>query len=133
MAKRKKTKKSSRKVEQKKKFKINPVLIAAIAIVLVLAAAYYFNAPAAQNNPKIESGNQQTTIGPQASQPSVGGNCERNNECFVTYCKGEERSCVNVTELSGYSKKCRTYLDWVVSRQDSSTCSCVNNVCTMLK
>jgi hypothetical protein len=133
MAKRKKTKKSSRKVEQKKKFKINPVLIAAVLVVLILAAAFYFKAPAGQTPQKVESNNQQTTVGQQSSQPSVGGNCERNNECFVTYCKGEEKSCVNVTELSDYSKKCKTYLDWVVSRQDSSTCSCVNNVCTMLK
>jgi hypothetical protein len=135
-----KTKRTSRKrsvrktkrvsISKVKKPNFNPVIILAVLMVLILAAIYYSTLKPMQTY----GNNQQTTTPDATGTASVeGGTCKNNYQCFITYCKGQEKSCVNITQLSGYSENCRTYSDWVTDVQDSSKCACVQNLCGMLK
>lgn len=69
------------------------------------------------------------SITPQTVQ--TGGLCKRDTECFITSCKDQIESCVNTTQLTFYSKNCKTYSDWIVGKQDISRCNCIQNTCIM--
>jgi hypothetical protein len=126
-------KRKIQKVSQKSKAqKKNPtgMIVAVAAVFLVLIAAMAIiggNGSNQQNFMPMPNGNQ--NIAP----PVVHDACQTNSQCFITYCKGQEKRCVNTTSFSSYSKNCQSYSDWVMETQDASECACIDSVCKMLK
>jgi hypothetical protein len=125
----KKTKRSIKK--EAKKTNRYGLLLLSIALIAILAMfVYCFQFFKSNNNyVQVPGLPQQPGIGVETS---VSGSCSKNNQCFITHCKGQVKSCVNTTQLTYYSKNCNNYLDWVVDQQDSSVCACVQNACKML-
>ena len=80
------------------------------------------------------SNENQTTNNPQTeTRTSIGGFCKKDSECFINYCKGQSKDCINSTQMATYSVNCKSYSDWVVENtQDPSVCACSQNYCTML-
>lgn len=127
----------TRRIRQKKTSKNISYLAIIVVIILFVFAIYYFSLSKGLQQPNQQpdqqpSGTTPTTSG-QGAAASVGGYCKTKYECFITSCKGQTEDCVNTTQLTFYSKKCNSYPDWVVGRQDISRCSCITNACTMIK
>ena len=120
------------KLKKKKEKRINKytVYLGTFVLIVILILVIYYSR-FVQINKKIE--NQEEILLPKTELTIEKGFCKKNSECFITYCKGSEKDCVNTTQLSIYSKNCKTYSDWVVEKQDFSRCSCIRNFCTMIK
>jgi len=118
---------STKNVIKKKTSSSMYLIIAVIAIIIFLAVI----ALNLYNNSEIQNmGNEITpSIAPETVQ--TGGFCKSDTECFITSCKGQVESCINVTQLTFYSKNCKTYSDWIVGKQDISRCSCIQKACIM--
>ena len=125
--------KKTKRVKRSKKTKSNNIylpIIVLIAIVFVLAF-YYFNSA---KGFQFSEENRNTNPLTQGTRISIGGFCKADSECFITYCKGQSRDCINSTQMATYSNNCKSYSDWVVeNNQDPSVCSCIQNACTMIK
>jgi hypothetical protein len=131
----KKVRRIRKKVQVKNK-KVNYSLYIAFFVVLaiVLAVVYIFSNVGNPNYGGTSNENQATNSPQTGTRTSIGGFCKLNSECFVTYCKGQSRDCINSTQMATYSQNCKSYSDWVVeNKQDYSVCSCVQNACTLLK
>lgn len=124
-----------RKITSKKTNRHNFYLLLFVIAILLFFIIYYFNFfQQPQNNIPPTTQNQATTTGQTPTQTNVvGGSCSKNSECFITFCKDQKEDCINTTQLSSYGKSCKTYSDWVIEKQDTSRCSCVQNACTMIK
>jgi hypothetical protein len=140
---------SSKKLDQKpeptpereKKTSKNTLYLAIIVVFIVLASVFYYfgfskglQQPYQQpfQQPSGTSGTTPTTSG-QGTATSVGGFCNKDSDCFVAYCKGQAKDCINATKMATYANdNCNTYSDFFVeNKQDASTCGCVQNACTM--
>jgi hypothetical protein len=105
-------------------------------IAVVLIVIYYFSTNQG-TQPYVNSGESPGVSPPsspnQPTQPTVkGGGCTKDSECFITYCKGQTKYCVNTSQYINYYKNCKTYSDWIVeNKQDASSCGCVQNACTL--
>ena len=118
------------------KTKVNKynVFLAAFALIIVFLLLIFYSSlvKIAQTNEQ-----RQETIAPTAiteSKTPTGGFCKTNSSCFITACKDSQTDdCVNTTLLSGYSKNCKSYSDWIIKNQDSSRCACIDNACKMIK
>ena len=135
MAKKKRNarRRASRAKAKAKKPRFNPIIIVILAVLVIIAlgvAFYSPKTPGAQIHD--EQDEQQPTFPGAPVTSAVEGICQKNNQCFITYCKDEAKRCVNTTQLTGYSSNCKTYSDWVTDVQDYSKCACVQNVCKML-
>lgn len=129
----KKKAKANRKahmVQKKKAQKNTNVLLIAIAgALVVMAAALALIGNSSPQSVYVPISNNEQNIAPPVAYDA----CQISSQCFITYCKGQEKRCVNTTTFSDYSKNCMSYSDWVVETQDTSECACVSNVCKMLK
>ncbi len=124
-------KKVIKKLEKKKINKYNIYLGTFVLIIILMIIVYYSSFIQIIKEPEIFQETQTLTI----TTPSeiVGGFCKRDSECFITQCKDNEKDCVNTTQLTDYSKNCKTYSDWIVGTQNISKCACIQNSCTMIK
>jgi len=130
-----KKRKTTRRVRQKKTSKNISYLAIIVVIIMFVFIIYYFSKGLQQpyQQPYQQPSETTPTTSGQGAAASVGGYCKTKYECFITSCKGQTEDCVNTTQLTFYSKKCNSYPDWVVGRQDTSRCACVQNACTMIK
>ena len=127
----KKGNKVAKKVEKKSSF--NWIAVAAVLAIVLLGGVYYMNSLMTPNVNDNGGQNPLSVISGDVSNTVSSGSCRTNSQCYITHCKGQEISCVNVTQLSKYSSRCDNYLDWIVDKQDSTECACVQNSCTMRK
>jgi len=130
-----KKRKTARRVRQKKTSKNISYLAIIVVIIMFVFVIYYFSKGLQQpyQQPYQQPSETTPTTSGQGAAASIGGYCKTKYECFITSCKGQTEDCVNTTQLTFYSKKCNSYPDWVVGRQDISRCACVQNACTMIK
>lgn len=130
----KKIKKVRKNRVQIKKVNYSFYIVFFVVLAFVLVIVYIFGN---FGNPTYggTSNENQATNNPQTeTRASIGGFCKINSECFITYCKGQSRDCINSTQMATYSQNCKSYSDWVVeNNQDPSVCSCIQNACTLLK
>ena len=123
--------KTNRRVATKKTSKNSSYLAIIVVIIVFVFAIYYFSFnKGSQQQPYQQTGETPSTAG---SEIVTGGLCKKNSECFMTYCKGQAENCVNTTQLSFYSRNCKTYSDWIIENQDFSKCSCVQNACMIVR
>ena len=129
--KRSKAKKVQRKRQPKqaKKTQGPMAYFAVAAIFLVLLAAIVMLGNNNSQETYASGQEDEQKIAPPVSQDA----CNTNSQCFITYCRGQDRRCVNTTTLSSYSKNCASYSDWVIETQVSGDCACVDGMCEMLK
>jgi hypothetical protein len=130
MAKRK-VKKVASKANRKTSF--NWTAVAAILAVALLGTVYYMNSIMVPNVNDNGGANPPPVISSSTNPiATISSSCKTSSECYITHCKNQASSCVNVTDLTGYGKNCRAISDWIVDTQDSAVCACVQNTC-MLK
>ena len=133
----KKTKRAKHKRTKQKKTNRHNLYLGIVALIIVISLfVYYFNFIQGQqyyydNEQKEIPGT--TTITEEQRKMTTGGFCKKNSECFLTYCKGKTENCINTTQLSVYSRNCKSYSDWVLEEQDFSRCACVQNACALLE
>ncbi|OGI12133.1 hypothetical protein A3K64_02250 [Candidatus Micrarchaeota archaeon RBG_16_36_9] len=120
------TKSRKKKTKVKAQNKNIFYLVILIVAITVFAFLFYYFPVQLETYEKIND-NPSTT----ESVNNTGGFCKTDFECFVTSCKGQSEDCVNITQLSEYSQKCKAYSDWLVGRQDNSKCDCIENACTL--
>jgi len=119
---------------KKKPSRHNFYLLLLVVAIFLSFVVYYFNFFQQPQNNEPTPQNQVTPTQQVTTPINVpGGSCNKDSQCFMTFCKDQTEDCVNTTQLSSYSKNCKTYSDWVVEKQDTSRCSCVQNACTMIK
>ncbi|NIO44671.1 MAG: hypothetical protein GTN36_03915 [Candidatus Aenigmarchaeota archaeon] len=125
-------KKEIKKVEEKRINRTTIFLATFVLIIILILVVFYSSFIQVITEPGRDSIRTQpdTIIKPETMLK--GEFCERDSHCFITYCKGGSEECVNTTKLSDYSKNCKTYSDWVIERQDSSKCACVQNACKII-
>lgn len=126
------TKTQNKNIEKKTINKYNLYAAAFALLVVILLLVYYVGF---LNPRSYENQIQQTQTTATIEEPKIatGGSCKTNAGCFITTCKDMKTDdCVNTTQLSDYSKNCKSYADWVIKRQDTSRCACVQNICKMI-
>jgi hypothetical protein len=127
--------KTTRRVRQKKKSKNISYLAIIVVIILFVFAIYYFSKGLQQpyQQPSQQPSGTTPTTGGQGAAASVGGFCKKDSECFVAYCKGQAKDCINATQMATYANdNCNRYTDFVVeNKQDYSVCACVQYACTL--
>jgi hypothetical protein len=104
------------------------VILAFVLVIVYLAGSLGKPQPNAGNLNENQPSNTQPEI-----KTSIGGYCKRDSECFVAYCKGRTKDCINVTQMATYANdNCNNYSDFVVeNKQDYSVCGCVQGACTL--
>jgi hypothetical protein len=123
-----------KKITPKKTNRHNLYLLLIVIAIFLSFIIYYFNFFKQQTQANGPTSQNQVTPTQQVTNPInvPGGGCTKDSQCFMTFCKDQTEDCVNITQLSSYSKNCKTYSDWVVeNKQDYSRCACVQNACTM--
>jgi len=129
----KRYKKTSKKRETKKLDKVNKYTVflgTFVLMIILMLVVYYSNFIQISKEPESYQEIQKPTI---TTEMAIGGSCKRDSECFITYCKDSQtKGCVNTTQLSTYSKNCKTYSDWIIEVRDPSKCACIQNSCTMI-
>lgn len=123
--------KRTKKIEKKRVNKYTALLGTFALIIILLLVFYYSSFIQASKEPERYQEIQTPTTTETETIVAVEGNCKRDSECFITYCINSEKDCVNTTQLTDYNKKCRSYSEWKVDKQDASKCGCVQNSCTM--
>lgn len=119
----------------KKTNRHNFYLLLFVLVIFLSFIVYYFNFFQQQPQANGPTSQNQVTPTQQGTTPInvPGGGCTKDSQCFITFCKDQTEDCINTTQLSSYSKNCKTYSDWVIEKQDISRCACVQNACTMIK
>lgn len=120
---------------KKKPSRHNFYLLLLVIAIFLSFIVYYFNFFQQQPQANEPTSQNQVTPTEKGTTPInvPGGGCTKDSQCFITFCKDQTEDCVNTTQLSSYSKNCKTYSDWVIEKQDTSRCACVQNACTMIK
>ncbi len=129
-------KKQIKKLEKKKFNKYNIYLGTFSLIIILILIVFYSSFNQMIKEQEVEKNKEiRTPITTTTFETSMlGGFCKRDSQCFITTCKESKvKDCINTTQLTDYHKKCETYSDWIIERQDSSKCGCVQNACKMLK
>jgi len=116
-----------RKTKKKKTSSSIYLFIAVIAIIIFLAVIA-FNL---YTTSEIQNMGNEITPSTNPETVQTNGFCKIDSECFITSCRDQTESCVNVTQLTFYSKNCKTYSDWIIGKQDVSRCGCVQKSCVM--
>ena len=125
------SKKKVKKIEKEKVNKYTIFLGTFVLIIILFLIVFYSSF--IQISRKSEKYHRETQPQITSGYEIVsGGICERDSQCFITYCRGNPEDCVNTTQLSDYSKNCKASSDWIIEMQDSSKCACVQNVCKMI-
>lgn len=130
-------KKKTKNIRKNKKINKYNVYAAIFSLVIVVLLLFYYSSLSnVKPSENVQKGDQ-ITVPKTETLPQIivtGGNCKRNSECFVSYCKGQSKDCINSTQTAAYSKTiCKTYSDWIIeNKQDYSKCACVQNVCKMI-
>ncbi len=124
------SKKEVKKLEKSKPNK-NTVFLGTFALIIILILIVYYSGFIQVVGGPETTQETQTPTTTETELISEGG-CNRDTECFVTYCEGSEQDCVNTTQLSGYSENCESYSDWKIEMQDFSKCACVQGSCKMI-
>jgi flagellar basal body-associated protein FliL len=126
--------KTRRTIKPKKTNRHNFYLLLLVLVIFLSFIVYYFNF---FQQPQANEPTSQNQVAPtqQVTTPInvPGGGCTKDSQCFITFCKDQTEDCVNTSQLSYYSKNCKTYSDWVIEKQDTSRCACFQNACTMIK
>lgn len=121
----------------KKTNRHNFYLLVFVLVIFLAFIVYYFNF--FHQQPQVNEPAQQNQVTPtqQVTTPInvPGGSCTKDSQCFIAYCKGQTKDCINVTQTATYANdKCRTYSDFVLeNKQDYSVCACVQYACTIIK
>lgn len=125
------SKEKVKKIEKEKVNKHTVFLGTFVLIIILFLIAFYSSFIQISKESETYKETQTPTTIPGYETVS-GGICERDSQCFITYCRGNPEDCVNTTQLSDYSKNCKTYSDWIVEKQDPSKCACIQNFCKMI-